>query len=91
MIQAKAKAYTKTERLARRSRFKFPEGIHVRAEYWPMGSDIVAVLIAEATEMSAVMTAVYEWSDALDLTITPVIEAEKGLELARANKLLKAT
>lgn len=89
MVQARAKSYTKTERLARRAHFEYPEGIKVVAEYWPMGSDIVALLIAEAEDMAAIMAAVYAWSDALDLTINPVVNAEEGLRLANAKKLIK--
>ena len=85
---AKVKAGTESERLKRRAQWKYPEGMRVLAEYWPIGSEYAAITIAEVDDIAAAMASVVAWNDVFDLTITPAITAEEGLAVAQ--RLLKS-
>jgi uncharacterized protein with GYD domain len=80
---AKVKAGTESERLARRAQWKYPEGMRVLAEYWPIGGEYAAITIAEVDDVAAAMASVVAWNDVFDFTITPAITAEEGLAVAQ--------
>ena len=78
----KPKAASK-QRIARRVDWKYPAGLRVLGEYWLMSGDPALVLICEADDAGAILSAITEWDDVLDLTVIPAITAEQGLTLAK--------
>ncbi len=79
----KPKAGTPQERMARRAQWKFPEGVRIVAEYWPIGGEYSVITIAEAESIAPIMAAVVAWADVFDFTIHPAVTAEEGLQLAQ--------
>jgi len=77
------KAGTMQERIARRTKWKFPEGMKVLAEYWPIGGDYKVIIISEGDDIAPAMAAIAAWDDVLTFTITPAVEAKEGLRLAQ--------
>lgn len=66
--------------LARRAAWKYPDGIRVIAEYWPMSSAVQVVSIMNAESIEKIMEVVFEWDDVFDIDIYPAISAEEGLK-----------
>jgi hypothetical protein len=71
------------ERIARRVSWEYPAGMRMIAEYWPMSTEIAVIAVAEADNVASIMSAIVDWDDVFDLTVTPAMTAEQGLELAR--------
>lgn len=71
------------ERIARRVSWEYPAGMRMIAEYWPMSTEIAVIAVAEADSVTSIMTAIVDWDDVFDLTVTPAMTAEQSLELAR--------
>jgi hypothetical protein len=67
--------------LARRAEWKYPTGIKVKAEYWPMSSDVQVVTIFSADDPAPVMELVFEWHDVFDVDISPAVSAKDGLKI----------
>lgn len=45
IAMAKVKAGTPQERIARRAEWRYPEGVRVVAEYWPLGGGYAVVTV----------------------------------------------
>ncbi|MCL5950753.1 MAG: DUF3303 domain-containing protein [Chloroflexi bacterium] len=91
VTMAKAKAGTGQERITRRAQWKYPDGMRVLAEYWPIGGEYEAIIISEGDNITSAMALfVVAWSDVLDITITPALTAEEGLRLAQQMHMVKS-
>jgi len=78
------RASTTKARVARRAQWKYPAGVKVIGEYWLLRPDPVLVLISEADSPEPIMSALADWDDLMDLTVTPAMTAEQGLKAAAA-------
>jgi|KBSSwiStaDraftv2_1062776.scaffolds.fasta_scaffold1139812_1 hypothetical protein len=67
--------------LMRRAAWQYPEGIDVKAEYWPLAKAVQVVSIFSADSYSSVMELVFEWSDVFDIDVHPAVSAEEGLQI----------
>jgi Domain of unknown function (DUF3303) len=67
--------------LMRRAAWKYPDGIRMIAEYWPMSSSVQVVAIFSADNVAQVMELEFEWSDVFDIDIHPAVSAEEGLQI----------
>jgi uncharacterized protein with GYD domain len=67
--------------LIRRTAWKYPAGVHVKAEYWPMSGDVQVVSIISADDPAAIMELVFEWNDVFDIDVSPAVSAEEGLRI----------
>ena len=78
-----SKAGSPKENIARRAKWQYPEGIKPIAEYWLQTDNPIVVSIIEADSVAPIMAITTEWGDVFDITVTPAITAEEGLELAK--------
>ena len=67
--------------LGRRVAWKYPEGIQVIAEYWPLSSAVQVVSILAAESIEKIMEIVFEWNDVFDIDVYPAVSAEEGLRI----------
>ena len=67
--------------LGRRAGWKYPDGIQVIAEYWPMSSAVQVVSILSAESIEKIMELVLEWNDIFDIDVYPAVSAEEGLRI----------
>jgi hypothetical protein len=67
--------------LGRRAAWKYPDGIRLIAEYWPLSSDVQVVSIFEAEKFESVMELAFEWNDVWDISVSPAVSAEEGLRM----------
>jgi hypothetical protein len=67
--------------LMRRAAWKYPEGIRVIAEYWPLASEVTVVTIFSADSYDQLMEVDLEWSNVFDIDIHPAVSAEEGLRI----------
>ena len=67
--------------LARRASWKYPAGIQVLAEYWPLADDLQVVAIFSADDIGPVWELVAEWDDVFDVDVSPAVSAEEGLRI----------
>jgi hypothetical protein len=67
--------------LARRATWKYPAGIQVKAEYWPMSDDVQVVSIFSTENIAAIFEFELEWSDVFDIDVSPAVSAEEGLQI----------
>jgi len=65
--------------LMRRAGWKYPDGIRLIAEYWPVASAMQVVSIFSADSFAPVMELELEWSDVFDIDVHPAVSAEEGL------------
>ncbi len=73
------------ETVARRSEFKFPEGMKVLAEYWTPVESPSVVAIVEADDTAPLLQNSVAWLDAFECRVVPAIEWQEGLQkLAKA-------
>ena len=79
----KAKSGTPEERIARRVKWQYPEGIRPIAEYWLPTPDPAAIVIFETDNEDLIFQASIQWGDIFDITVIPAITGEKGLQLAQ--------
>ncbi len=79
----KVKSGTEQERVARRLQWEVPEGIEIEAEYWLHTPDLESICIFAADSFAAMMQVTGAWNDVYDVSISPAIAAEEGLELAK--------
>jgi hypothetical protein len=79
----KSKAGTMKERIERRARWQYPEGMKPIAEYWLQTADPDVVAIFEADSVAPIMATLGEWGDVFEICVYPAITAEDGLELAK--------
>ena len=67
--------------LGRRATWKYPEGIKVIAEYWPLSSAVQVVSLLAAESIEKIMELVYEWNDVFDIDVYPAVSADEGLRI----------
>ena len=67
--------------LGRRAGWKYPEGIKVIAEYWPLSSAVQVISILAADSIEKIMEIFFEWDDVFDINIYPAVSAEEGLRI----------
>ena len=67
--------------LGRRAAWKYPEGIKVIAEYWPLSSAVQVVSILAAESIDKIMEVVFEWQDVFDIDVYPAVSADEGLRV----------
>jgi hypothetical protein len=67
--------------LMRRASWKYPAGIQVVAEYWPLADDVQVVAIFSAEDVGAIWELVAEWDDVFDVDVSPAVSAEEGLRI----------
>ena len=67
--------------LVRRTTWEYPAGIQVKAEYWPMSSDVQVVSIISTDDPAAIMELMFEWNDVFDIDVSPAVSAEEGLRI----------
>ena len=67
--------------LGRRAAWKYPDGIKVIAEYWPLSSAVQVVSILAAESIEKIMELVFEWNDVFDIDVYPAVSADEGLKV----------
>jgi len=68
--------------LGRRAAWKYPEGVQVIAEYWPLSSAVQVVSILSADSVvKKIMEIVFEWNDVFDIDVYPAVSADEGLRI----------
>jgi hypothetical protein len=67
--------------LMRRAAWKYPDGIRVMFEYWPMSAEYQVVTAFEADSFPPIMELVFEWNDVFDISVFPAVSAEEGLRV----------
>jgi hypothetical protein len=67
--------------LMRRAAWKYPDGITVLSEYWPMSGECQVVTAFAADSITAMMEVEFEWNDVFDISIHPAISADDGLRV----------
>ena len=70
--------------LMRRASWKYPEGLKVISEYWPMSGEHQVVTAFEADSVEPIMEVEFEWNDVFDVTLYPAVSAEEGLRMGPA-------
>ena len=71
------------ERVDRRVKWAYPEGVQVVAEYWLQTNDPGAILVWKADHISQFWGLRAEWDDLADIAIFPAVTAKEGLELLK--------
>jgi hypothetical protein len=67
--------------LMRRAAWKYPDGIRVIAEYWPISSAVTVVTIFSADSPETLLELELEWGDVFDIDVYPAVSAEDGLRI----------
>jgi hypothetical protein len=67
--------------LGRRAAWKYPNGVQVIAEYWPLSSAVQVVSILSADSFEKIMEIVFEWNDVFDTDVYPAVSADEGLRI----------
>jgi hypothetical protein len=67
--------------LMRRAAWKYPDGVKVLAEYWPLAADVQVITVFSADEFASVMELTFEWNDVFDIAVHPAVSAEEGLRV----------
>ncbi len=67
--------------LMRRATWKYPDGIRVIAEYWPISSSATVVTIFSTDSPDALLEVELEWGDVFDIDVYPAVSAEDGLRI----------
>lgn len=66
--------------MARRSQWKVPAEVTLKAEYWTPGGDIAVVAIMEAQSITPILGIIAEWNDGLEAHVYPAMTVEEGLK-----------
>jgi hypothetical protein len=74
---------TQAERTARRLEWDYPENTKPIAEYWLMGNDISVVAVFETNDVASIMATLAAWDDVFDISVTPAVSAQQGMQLAQ--------
>jgi Domain of unknown function (DUF3303) len=67
--------------LMRRAAWKYPDGVRVVAEYWPISSSATVVTIFSTDSPDALLELELEWGDVFDIDVYPAVSAEDGLRI----------
>ena len=62
--------------VGRRAAWKYPEGVQVIAEYWPLSSAVQVVSILSADSVEKIMEIVFEWNDVFDIDVYPACSSK---------------
>ncbi len=80
-FRASVSAADRDAALMRRAGWQYPAGISLIAEYWPSSSDVAVVSIFSTDDPAAIMELQYEWNDVFDISVSPAVSAETGLQI----------
>jgi Protein of unknown function (DUF3303) len=69
---------------ARRANWRYPDGLRLIAEYWPMASAPQVVSIFSTDDPGNFMQLILEWNDVFDINVHPAVSADDGLRLGAA-------
>ena len=72
----------------RRARWTYPPGLELIAEYWVQGSPQV-ITIVDAEEIGPVMAANYTWLDVFEITTSPAVTVNEGLQALQVTGVIK--
>ncbi|MGZ4538589.1 MAG: DUF3303 domain-containing protein [Blastococcus sp.] len=67
--------------LMRRAAWKYPDGITLISEYWPMSGDYQVVTTFSADSIAPIMEVEFEWNDVFDISVFPAVSADEGLRI----------
>ena len=67
--------------LLRRASWKYPDGLTVISEYWPLSAEYQVVTVFAADSVAPIMEVLFEWDDVFDISVFPAISAEEGLRV----------
>ena len=67
--------------LGRRVAWKYPDGIKMIAEYWPLSTAVPVVSILSADSIEKILEFFFEWNDVFDIDVHPAVSAEEGLRI----------
>jgi hypothetical protein len=67
---------------ARRAEWKYPEGIKVLGEWWRASAPQICVVF-EAQQYDPILALTSEWSDFMEMDISPCTTPDAGLAAAR--------
>ncbi|MGZ4570209.1 MAG: DUF3303 domain-containing protein [Blastococcus sp.] len=67
--------------LMRRAAWKYPDGITLISEYWPMSGDYQVVTTFAADSIAPIMEIEFEWNDVFDISVFPAVSADEGLRI----------
>ena len=67
--------------LMRRAAWKYPDGIKLIAEYWPLSSAVQVVSILSADRIETIMELFFEWDNVFDIDVYPAVSADEGLRI----------
>jgi hypothetical protein len=65
----------------RRAAWKYPDGVRVIAEYWPISSSATVVTVFSTDSADALLELELEWGDVFDIDVHPAISADDGLRI----------
>ena len=68
---------------ARRAEWKYPEGVKVVGEWWRATAPQI-VVVFEASQYDPILAITTEWSDFMEIDISPCTTPDAGLAAARA-------
>ncbi|HEV7210654.1 MAG TPA: DUF3303 family protein [Blastococcus sp.] len=67
--------------LMRRAAWKYPDGITLISEYWPVSGDYQVVTTFAADSIASIMEVEFEWNDVFDISVFPAVSADEGLRI----------
>ena len=67
--------------LMRRASWKYPDGITLISEYWPVSGDYQVVTTFAADSIASIMEVEFEWNDVFDISVFPAVSADEGLRI----------
>jgi len=67
--------------LMRRAAWKYPDGIKLISEYWPVSGDYQVVTTFAADSIASIMEVEFEWNDVFDISVFPAVSADEGLRI----------
>jgi hypothetical protein len=65
----------------RRAEYRYPEGLRVIAEYWPVSAEYQVIAVFSAESIAPVMEIKFEWNDVFEVSVFPAVSAEEGLHV----------
>jgi hypothetical protein len=67
--------------LGRRAGWKYPDGVKLIGEHWPISEGLAVVSIFETDEPAALLEIGVTWGDVFQIEITPALSADEGLKM----------
>jgi len=75
---------TSKERMERRLKWQYPDGVQPIAEYWLQGTNPTVIGVFETDNVALIFQIVAAWSDVFEIAVVPALTAEEGLKLAHS-------